>query len=708
FVVDGQSLGTGGNASERQFSYDLRGELVKAALDGNDAAAVTRVYDSLGRLTAEANNAQSISFRQRYLPGSRATDFLRNNSVLATTTLTHDELYRPAVLNLAAGNQKLDLARFSYASGSLDSTTYGSGAIAHLSYDDLGRWTGIDLTANQAPIASLHDNLGVDGVPRERRRAFGQFSTIDYFEVDLAGRLIVENLAQPDNGFHGSNPANSTVDAIVDKNARYREYALDDVANWSARTGTDSLVIDPPDAANRYPKVDGQTVNYDGAGDFASWSSTSATFNGLGQLVQAKSGDKTLSFRYDALGRRVKESDGQASTIFVWQGSSVAALGPDDGNTDHLRLIAGLDSPIAIVDQLGAGTVRYQHASADGSTFAATDQIGKLVEGYVYSAYGEPSFTDSGGHPLSASAIDNRFLYQGQLYDPPLGLYSFRAREYQSAWGRFLSPDPIGLGGGPNLYAFVNAQPLTFTDRFGLNPNAGQTGFNLESIHWEPTRFESDYLANQRRVLDSRYDFETRFRSWQSAVLQSPLANLSLLGSGIINLPYNLLSASDRFAYNLAVYDQTKSLAAADRTAGAAAEIVLGSAALGSGLGAVDDTTTAALTTGLSDSAIVGRTTSGFGDLSAAEIEQIQAAVDEAGRPLEVVGSAARGERTAASDIDYVVPPSSLPYYEGLQGRLPSMDPTHGIIPGVANRFLGPAIRFEPGAAPIFIPKAAP
>lgn len=87
---------------------------------------------------------------------------------------------------------------------------------------------------------------------------------------------------------------------------------------------------------------------------------------------------------------------------------------------------------------------------------------------------------------------------------------------------------------------------------------------------------------------------------------------------------------------------------------------------------------------------------SGLGDLTISEVNQIQSVVDQAGRPLEVVGSAARGARTAASDIDYVVPPSSLKYFEGLETQLPKIDPNHGIIPGVGNPNIGPVLRFEP------------
>jgi hypothetical protein len=92
----------------------------------------------------------------------------------------------------------------------------------------------------------------------------------------------------------------------------------------------------------------------------------------------------------------------------------------------------------------------------------------------------------------------------------------------------------------------------------------------------------------------------------------------------------------------------------------------------------------------------LGSAASGLGDLTVSEVRQIQSVVNQAGRPLEVVGSAARGARNAASDIDYIVPPSSSKYFEGLESRLPSLDPKHGIIPGVGNPHVGPVIRFEP------------
>jgi RHS repeat-associated protein len=95
-----------------------------------------------------------------------------------------------------------------------------------------------------------------------------------------------------------------------------------------------------------------------------------------------------------------------------------------------------------------------------GSTLGLTDDTGSLVTQYSYEPFGAGS--------ASGASSNNTAQYTGRENDGT-GLYFYRARYYSTALQRFISEDPIGYAGGINLYAYVDNNPIGFTDPSGLD-----------------------------------------------------------------------------------------------------------------------------------------------------------------------------------------------------------------------------------------------
>jgi RHS repeat-associated protein len=120
----------------------------------------------------------------------------------------------------------------------------------------------------------------------------------------------------------------------------------------------------------------------------------------------------------------------------------------------------GIDEPLAAD---GGSELSYLHADGLGSVVRVTNAAGAVTLTRQYDAWGV----------LQAGADQPGYAYTGREWDPETGLYYYRARYYDPKGGRFLSDDPIGLGGGLNLYAYVANNPVAFVDPFGLQHSPG-------------------------------------------------------------------------------------------------------------------------------------------------------------------------------------------------------------------------------------------
>ncbi len=112
-----------------------------------------------------------------------------------------------------------------------------------------------------------------------------------------------------------------------------------------------------------------------------------------------------------------------------------------------------------------SGLTYYRHPDWLGSSRIASTPSRTLYYDGAYAPFGE-SYSETG-------TTDRNFT--GQNQDMASDLYDFLDREYHPTQGRWLQPDPAGLGAvdptNPqswNRYAYVVGTPLEATDQLGL------------------------------------------------------------------------------------------------------------------------------------------------------------------------------------------------------------------------------------------------
>jgi len=113
----------------------------------------------------------------------------------------------------------------------------------------------------------------------------------------------------------------------------------------------------------------------------------------------------------------------------------------------------------------------YVASDAMGSTTAILDEEGNVLERRSYDAFGEMNCMAPDGTTVATSPTEVDVGFQGQARDDVTKLYQMGFRWYIPTLGRWTTPDPAGLNGGPDSYAGFKNSPNIHTDYFGLEPS---------------------------------------------------------------------------------------------------------------------------------------------------------------------------------------------------------------------------------------------
>ncbi len=202
--------------------------------------------------------------------------------------------------------------------------------------------------------------------------------------------------------------------------------------------------------------------------------------NGMLKQVVKPDG-KEVTFKYDALGRRIEKCFDRIITRWIW----------DHNIPLHEWQYPESKKPEPVINESGKVTYNTPEPTNQLTTWIfdadSFRPAAKIINGQTHSIIcdylGTPQemYNEQGTKvwegvldiygrmvTLKGNRTDCPFRYQGQYEDEETGLYYNRYRYYTPQDGLYISQDPISLQGGIALYRYVH-DPNGWIDMFGLN-----------------------------------------------------------------------------------------------------------------------------------------------------------------------------------------------------------------------------------------------
>jgi RHS repeat-associated protein len=386
-----------------------------ASYDG----VIAYAYDGMGRVTGLS------------LPSGVSVGYGYNAGKLTTMTATINGVTQAVASNITY-----------QPFGPTDGWTYGNGLERLIQYDKNGRAYAISAGTGTALVQSL--TYGFNQADEITAITDGTDATMNRnYQYDSMGRLS----ADTQNGHNWYFDANGNHDRVTTTSGGLTAYTIDDTSNrlngYTSSAGTRIYEYDA--LGNR-------------TGETANDLSAIYAYDGFSRLRSATINSVTSTYATNALDQRVGKKTAADTTRFVYAGQNqLLAEHGSSGWKSYLWLGSQL---VGVVTPNQA--VQYVHGDHLGRPEAATDSSKQVVwRAKNTSPYGSRSITldQIGGLNIGLP---------GQYYDAESALWYNGFRDYDANIGRYVQPDPIGLAGGINPYAYVEGNPVNQIDPLGL------------------------------------------------------------------------------------------------------------------------------------------------------------------------------------------------------------------------------------------------
>ena len=389
--------------------------------------------------------------------------------------------------------------RYSYdKAGNLLAVTDAQGGITRYTYDKNGRLI-LTERADGSREMRAYDGLGQLKTLKDETKTGEVISELAY-EYDGRGNIV--GISGMEAGLAGS---------VSDGEAEEAAFVLP------------VSIAMTYDADNRLLTYNGRSVEYDACGNMTkgplNGGMAEFTYDCRNRLVKVKEEDgRTTVYEYDAEDIRTASVTGGVRTEYITDREAVYSQVLV--KTSYGKNVFGVynEERERITYTYGAGLINERRAGGEeyvyhynhlGSAVAITDGNGEIVFRIVYGTYGELyDIRNAGGvSRLTAEtaegctaaevgyALGMEYLYNGQygVSTGGNGLYYMRARYYDQDIKRFINRDilsgNIGNSQSLNRYCYVQGNPVSLTDPFGLCPTRAEV-YKNRALKWLHTALD--------------------------------------------------------------------------------------------------------------------------------------------------------------------------------------------------------------------------
>lgn len=476
------------------FAYDKGGRRTTMTDANGNATATTSdgitryTHDAVDRLTRVTYSGNSVNNASFEYDANGNRTFM--SDYYGQRTFTFDALDRPV--------RDRD-ALYTYdQSGNLTQRDYSSGIRAQYAFDDDGRLRSVTSGANTTTYGyDAAGNLatttlpGANGYVETRtydragqlsglRNAKGSFALADsVISRDDVGNptSIVQTGATVGTTRYGYDIRDRLTEACYQAapctaaNSPFIRWTYDAVDNRTSQTRPSGTTTYAYDVDDRLLQAGATTYTYDANGNQKTAGSTGFTYDPANRLSTMTVGRTTTTYTYDGEGLRLSAATGSQSNQVTRYGWDTLAPVPEmifekDGTGAALRSYLYGKTRIAMTTAGSSAATFYYHYDDIGSVTNLTSATGVTQWTTAYEPFGGTR-TEAKN---ATKAPTNPMKFTGQYLDPT-GLYHQRARQYDTATGRFLTSDPMEAPAGTmhsSAYTYVGGRPTVLVDPSGL------------------------------------------------------------------------------------------------------------------------------------------------------------------------------------------------------------------------------------------------